>query len=95
MVELMAAVAGAAITVTAMALGGMSKRGAELRESVLRVTAGLEHIRSEISLIRTELHNDRAELFGRVNSAEQRITRVESLHESWTAGVDRDRRANG
>lgn len=75
--ELLAAVASAAITVSAMALGAFSKRGTDMRESVVKVTLGLDHIRSEISLLRNELHSDRADLYGRLNQLEQRVATIE------------------
>ncbi|MFZ9960485.1 MAG: hypothetical protein ACO3GP_08840 [Candidatus Limnocylindrus sp.] len=75
--ELLAAVASAAITVSAMALGAFSKRGNDIRESVIKVTLGLDHIRSEISLLRNELHTDRADLYARLNQVEQRVSAME------------------
>lgn len=48
-----------------------------MRESVVKVTLGLDHIRSEISLLRNELHSDRADLYGRLNQLEQRVATIE------------------
>ena len=44
----------------------------------MRLTAAVEHIAGEVSLMRSEMREDRTELFGRLNQAEQRLATLEA-----------------
>jgi hypothetical protein len=45
---------------------------------VVRLTAAVEHIAEQVSLMREEIKQDRQELFPRINQIEQRLTKLES-----------------
>jgi outer membrane murein-binding lipoprotein Lpp len=78
MIEVLAAVAGAAITATAMGLGGFSKRNDEARTAVIRLTTSVEHIATQLEQIHTDMREANRETFGRLNSVEQRVSKLEA-----------------
>jgi len=78
MIELLAAVTGASISVAAMALSGASKRSSENRDTVLRLTMAVESVASKMEELHIDFKSDRKEVFGRLNSMEQRIAKVEA-----------------
>jgi outer membrane murein-binding lipoprotein Lpp len=78
MIELIAAAVGASIGIIASGIGGAMKRDRNDAVVVVRLTAAVEHIASEVSLMREEIKADRQELFPRINQIEQRITRLEA-----------------
>lgn len=79
MVEaLVAAALGAGMGIAAGGLGGMVRKDSEASLSVVRLTAAVEHIAGEVSLLRAEIREDARELYPRLNSIEQRLSAVES-----------------
>jgi outer membrane murein-binding lipoprotein Lpp len=78
MIEVLAAVAGAAITAAAMGLGGFSKRNDEARTAVIRLTTSVEHIATQLEQIHTDMREANRETFGRLNSVEQRVSKLEA-----------------
>ena len=78
MIELIAAAVGATIGIAASGIGGVMKRDRNDAVVVARLTAAIEHIAAEVSLMREEIKADRQELFPRINQIEQRITRLEA-----------------
>ena len=78
MIELIAAAVGATIGIVASGIGNAMKRDRADALVVVRLTAAVEHIASEVSLMREEIKADRQELFPRINQIEQRITRLEA-----------------
>lgn len=93
MVEVFAAIAGAAITVGAMATGGSIKRSNEGREAMLRMTLGLEQISSKLEQLHIDFRTDRKELFGRLTTLESKVAKLEVALPEWHDGMD-DRRTN-
>jgi hypothetical protein len=77
MIEVLAAVAGAAITATAMGLGGFSKRNDDARTAVIRLTTSVEHIATQLEVIHTDMRDANRETFGRLNAVEQRVSKLE------------------
>tara|TARA_B100002052_G_scaffold85251_3_gene78314 strand:+ start:3885 stop:4127 length:243 start_codon:yes stop_codon:yes gene_type:complete len=77
MVEIIAATVGAVIGIASTGAGALFNRNNRSSESVIRLTAAVEHIAGEVSLMRTEMREDRAELFGRINRLEQRLAALE------------------
>ena len=82
MMEVLAAVAGAAITWAAMGSMGFSRRNDEAREAVIRLTAGVENIATQLQILHTDIKDERKETFSRLNGVEQRITKLEASG-SW------------
>lgn len=78
MVELAAAMIGAAITVTAMATGSSIKRANEGREALVRLTVGLESISNKLEQLHVDIRSDRKEIFGRISTLETRVARLEA-----------------
>jgi len=77
MIEVLAAVAGASISVAAMGAMGFSKRNDEARDAVIRLTAAVEHIATQLEVMHTDIRADRKETFARLNGVEQRVATLE------------------
>ena len=78
MIEVIAAVAGAAITATAMGLGGFSRRNDEARTAVIRLTTSVEHIATQLEVIHTDMREANRETYTRLSSVEQRVSKLEA-----------------
>jgi hypothetical protein len=78
MIEVIAAIAGASISVAAMGAMGFSKRNDEARDAVIRLTAAVEHIATQLEVMHTDIRADRKETFTRLNGVEQRVTKLEA-----------------
>ena len=78
MIEVLAAVAGASIRVAAMGAMGFSKRNDEARDAVIRLTASVEHIAEQLTVIHTDMRDANRETFTRLNSVEQRVSKLEA-----------------
>jgi hypothetical protein len=78
MIEVIAAIAGASISVAAMGAMGFTKRNDEARDAVIRLTSAVEHIAIQLEVLHTDIKDDRKETFQRLNIAEQRISKLEA-----------------
>ena len=78
MIEIIAAIAGASISVAAMGAMGFSKRNDEARDAVIRLTAAVEHIATQLEVMHTDIRADRKETFSRLNGVEQRVATLEA-----------------
>lgn len=78
MIEVIAAVAGASISVAAMGAMGFSRKNDEARDAVIRLTAAVEHIATQLEVLHTDIKEDRRETFTRLNGVEQRVTMLEA-----------------
>lgn len=78
MVEIIAAVAGASISVAAMGAAGFSRRSDEAKAAAIRLTAAVEHIASQLEAMHTDMKEDRKEVFGRLSTVEQRLSSLEA-----------------
>jgi len=78
MIELVAAVAGASISVAAMGAMGFSKRNDEARDAVIRLTAAVEHIATQLEVLHIDIKEDRRETFQRISGVEQRVATLEA-----------------
>ena len=78
MIEVFAAVAGASISVAAMGAMGFSRRSDEAREAVIRLTSAVEHIATQLEVLHIDIKEDRKETFTRLNTVEQRVTKLEA-----------------
>ena len=90
MIEVLAAVAGASISVAAMGAMGFGKRNDEARDAVIRLTSAVEHIAMQLEIMHTDIKDDRRETYTRLNSVEQRLAKLEALP-PWDGN---DRRSN-
>jgi len=78
MIEVIAAIAGASISVAAMGAMGFSRRNDEARDAVIRLTAAVEHIATQLEVMHTDIKEDRRETFTRLNGVEKRVTMLEA-----------------
>ena len=78
MIELIAAVAGASISVAAMGAMGFSRRSDEARDAVIRLTSAVEHIATQLEVLHTDMKEDRRETFSRLSTVEQRVSKLEA-----------------
>lgn len=79
MIEIVAAVAGASISVAALGAMGFSKRNDEARDAVIRLTSAVEHIATQLGVLHDDLREERKETFGRLNGVEQRVSKLEAV----------------
>jgi len=77
-IEVAAAVIGAAVAIGASGVGSFIRRDDEAGKAVVRLTAAVEHIAGEVSLLRAEIKEDRQELYPRLNGIEQRLAKLEA-----------------
>ena len=78
MIEILAAVTGASISVAAMAGMGFSRRNDEARDAVIRLTAAVEHIATQLEVLHNDIKDDRKETFMRLSTVEQRVSKLEA-----------------
>jgi hypothetical protein len=78
MIEVIAAVAGASISVAAMGAMGFSRKSDEARDAVIRLTSAVEHIATQLEVLHTDIKDDRKEFFSRLNTVEQRVSKLEA-----------------
>jgi hypothetical protein len=77
MIEVIAAIAGASISVAAMGAMGFTKRNDEARDAVIRLTAAVEHIATQLEVLHGDIKSDRKETFARLSDVEQRVATLE------------------
>lgn len=87
MIEVIAAIAGASISVAAMGAMGFSRKSDEARDAVIRLTSAVEHIATQLEVLHTDIKEDRKETFQRLNIVEQRVVKLEA-RDKWD-GSDR------
>lgn len=90
MIEIIAAVAGASISVAAMGAMGFSRRNDEARDAVIRLTSAVEHIATQLEVLHNDIREERKETFGRLNGVEQRVSKLEAIP-PWDGGDRRIR----
>lgn len=78
MIEVVAAIAGAAITVGAMGYGSATRRANDGREAVIRLTTAVENVAARLDEIHLDIKADRKETWQRLNALEVRVTKIEA-----------------
>lgn len=76
--ELIAAIVGTMVGVAGMGIGSILKRGNADREAIVKLSMGVEHIGRELQAMREDMKEDRHEIYGRLGSIEQRISKLEA-----------------
>jgi len=77
------------VGVACLVLGGIGGNAAKWIDSrgkedqaanlaIAKLSAGVEHIATELTAIREDMRTDRRELFGRLGTVEQRVARLEA-----------------
>lgn len=82
MIELVAGIAGAVIGLGGIAAGSIIKKAGDGREAIVKLSMGIEHIGLELQALRQDMKEDRHEIYGRLNTAEQRISALEATKHS-------------
>jgi predicted nucleic acid-binding Zn-ribbon protein len=77
MIEVIAAIAGASISVAAMGAMGFSRRNDEARDAVIRLTSAVEHIATQLEAMHLDIKETQRETYTRLNSVEQRVSKLE------------------
>ena len=77
-VELVAAIVGTMIGVAGMGVGSVIKRENDGREAIVKLSMGVEQIGKELQAMREDMKEDRHEIYGRLGSIEQRISKLEA-----------------
>jgi hypothetical protein len=77
-IEILAAVTGASISVAAMGAMGSSRRTNEGRDAVVRLTEAVNTVASRLDDLHVDLRADRKETFSRLGSVEQRVAKLEA-----------------
>ncbi len=88
MIELVAACAGALVTVCGVTVGSAFRRSGESRDVIVKLSMGVEHIGSELQALREDMKEDRHEIFSRLGKIEQRISSIEAVQKSEKQWVD-------
>jgi hypothetical protein len=78
-VEVIAAVVGSAITVGAMGIGANTRRSAEGRDAVIKLTAAVENVAIRLEELHVDIRADRKETYQRLNGLEQRVAKLEAI----------------
>lgn len=78
MIEVVAAVLGAAVTVGAMGIGSLSGRSREGRDAVIRLAASVDNVAARLETLHVDIKADRKETFTRLNGVEQRVAMLEA-----------------
>lgn len=76
--ELVAAIVGTMIGVAGMGIGSLIKRENDGREAIVKLSMGVEQIGKELQAMREDMKEDRHEIYGRLGSIEQRISKLEA-----------------
>ena len=77
MIEVIAAIAGASISVAALGAMGFTRRNDEARDAVIRLSTAVQHISAQLTVLHDDLKDERKEFFSRLGSVEQRVSKLE------------------
>jgi outer membrane murein-binding lipoprotein Lpp len=78
MVEVVAALAGAALTLAGMGAFGFTRKSDEARETLIRLATSVDHIASTVETLHSDIKEDRKETFARLSTVEQRVSKLEA-----------------
>jgi len=76
-IEILAAIAGASVTVAAMGASANSKRSTESRDAVIRLTASVDSVATRLDVLHTDMRSRDAEVFSRLRELEAAVARIE------------------
>jgi hypothetical protein len=77
MIELLAACAGASISVAAMGIFGYSRRNEEASAAIVRLTSAVENIATSLNTLHVDIKETNREMFTRLNQVENRVSKLE------------------
>jgi len=76
-IEILAAAAGASMSIAAMGFFGYSRRNEEASASIVRLTSAVEHIATSLEILHVDIKQSNREMFTRLNRVENRVTKLE------------------
>ena len=79
MIEVIAAICGASISVAALGAMGFTRRNDEARDAVIRLSTSIQHISTQLEVLHDDLKDERKEFFSRLSGVEQRVSKPEDL----------------
>jgi len=82
MLEILAAMAGASVTVAAVGFGNYSRRANESRDAVVRLTAAVENVATRLNVMHTDMKSRDTEVFSRLRDLEAAVARLEGTREA-------------
>jgi uncharacterized small protein (DUF1192 family) len=82
MVEILAAVAGASITVAGIGISSLNRQGQESRESIVRLATAVDNLTNRLDVLHADIKNKDAEVFNRIGHLEQSVARLEARSKS-------------
>jgi hypothetical protein len=59
-------------------LDGKIKPRSSQQDAVVRLTSAVEHIATQLEVMHLDMREERKETFGRLNSVEQRVSKLEA-----------------
>lgn len=78
MIEIVAAILGAALGGTVTTASMATGRARENREVVIRLTVGMENVANRLEQLHLDIKSDRAEVYARLANLEQRTAKLEA-----------------
>lgn len=78
MIEVAAAVVGAALTVGAMGVGSAFSRSRDGRDTVIRLTTAVENVASRLEQIHVDIKEDRKQTYSLLSDLDRRVTKLEA-----------------
>ena len=77
MIEILAAAAGASMSIAAMGFFGYSRRNEEASAAIVRLTSAVENIATSLNTLHVDIKESNREVFTRLNQVENRVTKLE------------------
>jgi hypothetical protein len=62
-----------------MGAAATGKKNNEARDAVIRLTSAVEHIATQLEVLHIDIKEDRKEMFGRLTTVEQRVSKLEVM----------------
>ena len=81
MIEIIAALVGAAFTAAVMGTSSVIRGSTNNREVVTRLTVAVENVATRLEELHVDIKADRKETFTRLNSVEQRVATLEAKNQ--------------
>lgn len=77
MVEVLAAVAGASITVAGIGITGLNRQNQQGRESLIRLSTAVENLANRLDVMHSDIKSKDVEVFARLSQLERDVARLE------------------
>lgn len=78
MMEILAALTGASVTVAGIGLTSLSKQSQDSRESLVRLATAVENLTNRLDILHADIKSKDSEVFTRLGSLERSVARLEA-----------------